>query len=483
MKHDKPYSGWSRFNTGKWLVVGVWCAMMVGCMAQQADVVRIKRELDAKITQLDKSKTSLQQAVQDANDALGQANRLIAKQRAEIQELLHARAELMDQMATLKDTDLSQIRGVVERNQHEVGELDRKLTGLVTQIEAVRSEVHQAEDRLQPVVQQFQKRLGTEEELLTEQRGKLGEFRNSLVDYQEVLTALRQQVTQQGQQVVSLQRYVEQLNQQEQAGRQHLGAQLDAVDRKVQTMMGTMEQVGTKLGERIDAHEQQLSQVTTSKAVALPTPSGHSLMADTSKASPSRPQPPPASSLNLPSSYSGSREMVSPYKGGITRPVPTSPLSSSTSASLHQGSSVNPNRSVLQTETTQGDRAAYQMAFNALRGKDFQRAASEFSQFLQSYPSSRYAANSQYWLGECYYGQRRFQEAIDEFERVFAFYPTSNKVPASLLKIGYAHLELGHPAMARSVFQQLVRTYPQSNEAIKAHGRLQEVNALLHNPS
>jgi TolA-binding protein len=86
-------------------------------------------------------------------------------------------------------------------------------------------------------------------------------------------------------------------------------------------------------------------------------------------------------------------------------------------------------------------------------------------------------------LGECYYGERRFQEAIDEFERVFAFYPSSNKVPASLLKIGYSHLELQQPSMARSVFQQLVRTYPQSQSAIKAHGRLQEVNALLHNPS
>ena len=93
------------------------------------------------------------------------------------------------------------------------------------------------------------------------------------------------------------------------------------------------------------------------------------------------------------------------------------------------------------------------------------------------------AANSQYWLGECYYGQRRFQEAIDEFERVFAFYPSSNKVPASLLKIGYSHLELRQPSMARSVFQQLVRTHPQSPEAIKAHGRIQEVNSRFQNPS
>jgi tol-pal system protein YbgF len=127
----------------------------------------------------------------------------------------------------------------------------------------------------------------------------------------------------------------------------------------------------------------------------------------------------------------------------------------------------------------QGEREAYQKAFNLLRAKNYGEAARDFSGFLRTFPNSSLAANSQYWLGECYYGQRRFQEAIDEFERVFTFYPSSKKVPASLLKIGYSHLELQQPSMARSVFQQLVRTHPQSPEAIKAHGRLQEVNARL----
>jgi tol-pal system protein YbgF len=125
----------------------------------------------------------------------------------------------------------------------------------------------------------------------------------------------------------------------------------------------------------------------------------------------------------------------------------------------------------------------YEGALILLRQGNFVEAANGFSTFLRMFSDSPLAANAQYWLGECYYGQRRFQEAIDEFERVFAFYPSSNKVPASLLKIAYAHLELQQPTMARSVFQQLVRTYPQSPEAGKAHDRLQEVNALLEKPS
>ena len=71
-------------------------AVVTGCVAQQADVVRIKRELDAKIRQLDKSKTSLQQAVTDANTSLDKANTLIARQREEIQELFFCEYELDD---------------------------------------------------------------------------------------------------------------------------------------------------------------------------------------------------------------------------------------------------------------------------------------------------------------------------------------------------------------------------------------------------
>ena len=102
MTHEWP--NLRHWRTGV-MIVGL-STLFMGCVAQQADVVRIKRELDAKISQLDKSKNSLQQAVADANRALEKANMLIAGQREEIKELLHARAEIMDQVATLKDTEI-----------------------------------------------------------------------------------------------------------------------------------------------------------------------------------------------------------------------------------------------------------------------------------------------------------------------------------------------------------------------------------------
>jgi tol-pal system protein YbgF len=455
--------------------------MLMGCVAQQADVVRIKRELDAKISQLDKSKTSLQQAVTDANTALEKANGLIARQREEIQELLHARAEVMDQVATLKDTDLSQVRGAIEQNQHLVGELDQKFVLLDTKVQTVETKVQESNESMEPLVKELRMQLRAEEQLRTEQGGKIGEFRTSLVDYQQVLTTLRQSVVQQEQQVAALQHHVDRLGQQHETKNQQVQAEFKDVRQHIQSVIGTLDQISTTFSGRLDAYEQQRSrashQVSTEGSLPTHASSASRLSVPARKSSqafaPQDSRPSYDRIEQIPTQPNrSSKEVVSTPMAAYASPSP----SKLTQPSRVQSTSPIRNK-------RQGEREAYQNAFNLLRAKNYGGAAREFSGFLRTFPNSSLAANSQYWLGECYYGQRRFQEAIDEFERVFTFYPSSNKVPASLLKIGYSHLELRQPSMARSVFQQLVRTHPQSPEAIKAHGRIQEVNARFQNPS
>lgn len=473
-----------------WSVYGRWCAgvlilsmgtMVMGCVAQQADVVRIKRELDAKISQLDKSKISLQQAVADANAALEKANGLIARQREEIQELLHARAEVMDQVATLKDTDLSQVRGAIEQNQHLVGELDQKFVMLNTKVQTVETKVQQSNEAMEPLVKELRTQLRAEEQLRTEQGGKIGEFRTSLLDYQQVLTSLRQSVVQQEQQVSALQQHVDRLGLQHETQNEHVQAEFIDVRQHIQSVIGTLDQISTTFSRRLDAYEQQRSRVSHQ------TSNGGSLSTHASSAS-------PLSFQARKSKQSFSPQDNRPSSEGMEQTPPQRNRSSKEVVSAAMAAFAFPPQSKLSQQSRvqstspiqkkkQREREAYQKAFNLLRTKNYGGAAREFSGFLRTFPNSSLAANSQYWLGECYYGQRRFQEAIDEFERVFTFYPSSNKVPASLLKIGYSHLELRQPSRARSVFQQLVRTHPQSPEAIKAHGRIQEVNARFQNPS
>ena len=472
-----------------WSVLGRWCAgltilsmgaMLVGCVAQQADVVRIKRELDAKISQLDKSKTSLQQAVTDANTALDKANSLIARQREEIKELLHARAEVMDQVATLKDTDLSQVRGAIEQNQHLVGELDQKFVMLDTKVQTVESKVQQSTEAMEPLVKELRTQLRAEEQLRTEQGGKIGEFRTSLIDYQQVLTTLQQNVVQQKQQVAVLQQHVDRLGQQHEMQNQQVQADFKDVRQHIQSVIGTLDQISTTFSGRLDAYEKHRSRTLHQASTEGSLSTQASTASPLSHTRKSRPSVAPhiirSSSVRMEEIPIQSNRSSKGVVSGSAMAYASPPHSNLTPPPRVQ--STSPSR-----QKTQGEREAYQQAFNLLREKNYVGAAREFSGFLRTFPNSSLAANSQYWLGECYYGQRRFQEAIEEFERVFTFYPSSNKVPASLLKIGYSHLELQQPSMARSVFQQLVRTHPQSPEAIKAHGRIQEVNSRFQNPS
>jgi tol-pal system protein YbgF len=461
------------------VIVGL-SAILAGCVAQQADVVRIKRELDAKIGQLDKSKTSLQQAVSEANVALEKANVLIAQQRGEIQELLHARAEVMDQVATLKETDLSQVRGGLENNQHKVSELTNKMARYDAEMKEVRAQLQQSE----PLVHQLRDRLAGEEQLLTEQGGKLGEFRTSLVDYQQVLASLRQQVTQQEQHVAELRKQVELTGQQHDAQGQQVQANFEEVRRSIQSVVGTLEKVSTTFGGRLDEHEQKLSRVAGQHSGPLSSNAPMTGMPDpAARSAVSRdllPHLTPLSSQSeaMDSSQSRKNSAQPVVAGSVAAYAPSSQLSRTLPA-LGGGSATGSSGRV----DVRDAQVTYERAMTLLRQGKFGEASTGFSTFMRKFADSPLAANAQYWLGECYYGERRFQEAIDEFERVFAFYPSSNKVPASLLKIAYAHLELRELPMARSVFQQLVRTYPQSPEAGKAYGRLEEVNAFLDNPS
>jgi tol-pal system protein YbgF len=478
------------FTINTWSFLGQWCAavallgmgiLITGCVAQQADVVRIKRELDAKISQLDKSKTSLQRAVTDANVALEKANVLIARQRMEIQELLHTRAEVMDQMTTLKDTDLSQVRGAIEKNQHLVEELDQKYGLLQSKVETVEASVKQSSEALDPLVQDFRAQLKAEEQLRTEQGGKLGEFRTSLVDYQQVLTALRQNVTQQEQQLAALQQHVEGLGQRQNSQYQQVQTDVKDVRQHIQSVIGTLEQISTTFSGRLDSYEKHRSEIAQKTHMAGELAIQGSLVSPIPDQSSKVHQPViPTSSRST--SHSGQEVAPSSLRNSNNGALGAAMVSASSASSTVTSTSLPSSVSPLE-EYTQKERIAYQNAFNLLRAKNYEKAAREFSVFLRTFPNSHLADNSQYWLGECYYGQRRFREAIDEFERVFALYSTSSKVPASLLKIGYSHLELQQPSMARAVFQQLVRTYPQSSEAIKAHGRLQDVNSRYQNPS
>jgi tol-pal system protein YbgF len=123
---------------------------------------------------------------------------------------------------------------------------------------------------------------------------------------------------------------------------------------------------------------------------------------------------------------------------------------------------------------------AYEAAFNLLKDGRYPQAITAFQQFLKAHPSSGYADNAQYWLGEANYVSRNYKGAASEFGKVLSNYPSSPKIPDAMLKLGFTYYELAKWGEARSTLQEVIKRYPQSTAARLAETRLQRMSKEGH---
>ena len=469
-----------------WFGLAVFsCLMVVGCVAQQADVVRVKRDLDRKISELNKSKTSLQQAVAEANQSLAKANSIITEQRTEIKTLLQARADLNDQMSTIKDGDLSQLRGAIDENQHQLQALVKQIHGLNQDIQGAQQEAQNRDQAIRPIVEQLQDRLTQQQDVVTTQAGKITEFRTSLVDFQQALTSLRETMVQQNGQSQDASARVDEVYRKQLSEARSTTANFEEVKRSINSVVSALEKVSSTLADRLDEHERRLTQVSRTGGTSLSSASTRQRSAEAENVTQSVQQLRQdlnalAQNMNTVGQY---QETSIPTVNRHIQHNPSPSIQPVRTPSNVGTNSPSPANTFQKRQAGDPAVVAYQENFALLRAGNLNDAIDGFNHFLQRYPESHLVSNAQYWLGECYYGQRRFAQAIQEFEQVFHQYPSSNKVPAALLKIGYSNLELQKPATARAIFRQLVRSYPKSPEAAKAYSRLTEVDGLTKRPS
>lgn len=108
------------------------------------------------------------------------------------------------------------------------------------------------------------------------------------------------------------------------------------------------------------------------------------------------------------------------------------------------------------------------------RGK-YEQALRGFQDLLDQYPSSAYADDAQYMIGESYYGMKEYVDAVTEYDKVIKRYPDSDKVPGARLKKSFSLFSLGKKGQAVVELQQIVQLYPSSKEAQIARQRLAEL--------
>ena len=121
------------------------------------------------------------------------------------------------------------------------------------------------------------------------------------------------------------------------------------------------------------------------------------------------------------------------------------------------------------------ERAAYDIAFDALKSGRYDESAQLFQAFIDTWPAGIYAPNALYWLGESYYATKNYTLAAQQFETLIGRYPTHDKAPGALLKLGLSQFGNGDVARAEATLQQVVSRYPQSDAARIAGDRLHSI--------
>jgi tol-pal system protein YbgF len=118
------------------------------------------------------------------------------------------------------------------------------------------------------------------------------------------------------------------------------------------------------------------------------------------------------------------------------------------------------------------EQKAYDTGMQLFKDGDYKGAASTLGDFVRRYPTSGYAANAQYWLGNAYYAQRDCKGAILAQQAVVKNYPDSPKAADAMLNIASCQTELKAANNAKKTLQDLIKAYPDSAAAATAKERL-----------
>ncbi|MDR2056029.1 MAG: tol-pal system protein YbgF [Desulfovibrio sp.] len=116
----------------------------------------------------------------------------------------------------------------------------------------------------------------------------------------------------------------------------------------------------------------------------------------------------------------------------------------------------------------QGEEAAYKAALKLAMSGRSAEGISQFRSFLQQYPAGRYAANAEYWIGECLYAQRNYKDALAQFQLVNTRYAAHHKNADALLKAGMTLNRLGDKQGAAEKYRTLLAAFPNSEAAKRA---------------
>ena len=472
---------WNHLDTkGTWTTICAICTLLLtGCVAQQADLKQTEKNLQQRIKQ--SSDESAQTRARQSQEISVLREQELPQLRGELERALHQAQELQGKQEDLKQRSaqleqqtkrLEQLAGKLEadstsrynqvreslnaqdvKNKQDRDQLrmdvNARLDDVSRQMEVVRKEIIEVVQKTNSgLAKSLDVRL-EENNARTEQlSSKFALFSLSLTAFRESLTGLSERVTQE-----------------EQAGKAsatHINEMNKAVTGHLAEVNKSVTSVAQKFAARFDEQDRRLD--TLSKTVDQVAQDAHVRGGGKGGTRQSTTKPAHRSAL-VPSSETPKVEQETPS---------VSPSAQAEAVTPAIESEESPRPHVSQSGE-RPDKLEYERLLALFRDGDLDGARQGFAAFLRDHENSDLSPNARYWLGEAHYGKKDYKQAIDSYDRVELDFPQSEKVPAAILKKGYAYLAMKDKKRASSAFKQVVTLYPRTPEAGKASDKLSQL--------
>ena len=454
---------WNYSDTkGTWTTICVICAMfLTGCIAQQADLKQTEKNLQQRIKQ--SSDESAQTRARQSQEISVLREQELPQLRGELERALHQAHELQGKQEDLKQR-AAQLEQQTKRLEQLANKLDADTTTRYSQVreslnaQDVKSK--QERDQLRMDVNARLDDVTRQMEVLRKEIIEVVQKTNSglaknldvrLEEQHKALTGLNERVSQEEQETKASAAHINETNK---AVTGHLGE----VNKSVAS-------IAQKFAVRFDEQDRRLDAL--SKTVDQVAQDAHVRGGNKGGARQSTTKPAHRSAL-VPSAESPKVEQeTSSASFPVQAEAVTSPVESE-----------EPPRPQAGQSGERSDKAEYERLLALFRDGDLDGARQGFAAFLRDYENSDLSPNARYWLGESYFGKKEYRHAIDSYDRVELDFPRSEKVPAAILKKGYAYLAMKDKKRASSAFKQVVTLYPRSPEAGKASDKLSQLKEL-----
>jgi tol-pal system protein YbgF len=476
---------WNHSDTkGVWTAIFTICALLsTGCIAQQADLKQTERNLQQRIKQ--SSDESAQTRARQSQEISVLREQELPQLRGELERALHQAQELQGKQEDLKQRSaqleqqtkrLEQLAGKLEadsatrynqareslnaqdvKNKQDRDQLrmdvNARLDDVTRQMEVVRKEIIEVVQKTNSgLAKSLDVRLEEQHKTLADNQARDEQLSAKFAQFSQSLAAFRDSLT-------GLSERVSQEEQVSKSSATHINEMNKAVTGHLGEVNKSVASVAQKFAARFDEQDRRLDALSKAVDQDAHVRGGNKGGA---RQSPTKP-----------AHRMGAVPLSDIPKA--EQELPLASLSAQAEAVTPAVETEESPRPQVSQSSERPDKLEYERLLALFRDGDLDGARQGFAAFLRDYENSDLSPNARYWLGESHYGKKDYRQAIDSYDRVELDFPQSEKVPAAILKKGYAYLAMKDKKRASSAFKQVVTLYPRTPEAGKASDKLTQL--------